>query len=540
MKSIYAFLGCICWNLILAQSTTKIEATDNNLVLGDIAGIHIFGNLGATPGSKIIGINALNTERSQQEIFLCPFSTVSDIRSAFMIYHKEGSLFINKMLQSSIDDVAFIGTYNQAGASHLMIFGTFNKKVKMLTSLKVITSIADPGMLIKPVDFLYHNFTYYILAETVVNYFNEFNSKIVLFKTDGRSVLWSAIYNSIAPIHSEIPQSISLTPNLNICIGGLIARSTDRTPRMMLAQVDLDGNPIMLKTVELKSADQRTNHKFSWTFVGYKGTNIHLFSQAIDEQSEPGTVLVTMFDNDLNLRTWRNYNADIRVESANLDGSFFMFSGQAPVEKKSNGFMMMKVNASNAIVEQFKFFDTEITYDSPISSSAIAYERARDNTWTIVKPNQTGSNHLVLINATSNLDHRCAQDFSTNVAMDPMTLTEMPFAAKSNPLQMSNLDGHVREVSLSVSEVCYVTKDQNISRNQIALLPNPSNGQFIIKSDKIIESYQLVSAQGLVIEIGQVLNNQVNIRSDISAGMYFIKLHFGDKKSTIQKLVLGR
>jgi hypothetical protein len=71
-------------------------------------------------------------------------------------------------------------------------------------------------------------------------------------------------------------------------------------------------------------------------------------------------------------------------------------------------------------------------------------------------------------------------------------------------------------------------------------LPNPSNGQFIIKSDKIIESYQLVSAQGLVIEIGQVLNNQVNIRSDISAGMYFIKLHFGDKKSTIQKLVLGR
>ncbi len=506
MKYSFCFLFCISCSIILSQSSVKIEFAEKDLLFNDIAGLSVFGNLGATPGSKIIGINCQNLLTNQNEIFLCPFSTAVDIRTAFMIFHKEGSLFINKMIRTGIDDVSFIGTYSQTGATHLMVFGNFNVKLKALTSLKMITSVIDPGMVLKPVDILYHNFNFYILAETLVNFLNEFNSKIVIIKTDGRSVLWSNSYNTTAAIHSEIPRSIALTPNQHIAIGGLIIRATDKSPRMMLAQIDLDGNPMMMKSVELMSADMRTNHKFNWTLVGSKGVNIHLFSQAIDNLSEPGTVLVTMFDNELNLRTWRNYTADIRVETANLDGNFFMFSGQAPVEKSKQGFMLMKVNSANAIVEQFKFFEDEIKYQSPISSSAIGYDRAVDFVWTIVKPNETSYNHLILLGANSGLDHKCGENYTTTVAKDPMLLTEIAFSAKTDQMQLSTLDGQIREIEINTTELCYTTGSEEHQKNKVMIYPNPAKGQFTLKSDQSIENIQILDLDGKLVST-QLINS---------------------------------
>ncbi len=537
MKNAIGFLFCCLSGLLLSQSMTKVKLTRNDIVMNDVVGMSSFSNTGVTPASKICGINCLNTLNNQNEIMLLPFYNESDITTAMFVYHKAGNLYIRKVIHTGHDDVFFLGSYNNAGSGNLMVFGIFSLKLKAIRLLKVVSLASDPNFILNPVDVIYENNIYYILGETPVSYLSEFNSKIILFKFDGTNVLWSKIYNSIAPINSEVPAALNFAPNGNLLVAGTIRRSGVVDPKMMLAQFDPDGNPVMMKSVDLLFPDLKHSNRFGWTYVKSKGTNIHLFSQAVLGLSDPGTVLVTMFDNDLNLRTWRNYTAPIRVESANIDGNFFLFGGQAPIETGYEGFALMKVNSANAIVEQFKNYKKDLKNSSIATSSASSYDRATDAIWTVVKPNGSSENYLIVLENPGNLDHRCAENLTSTVAKDTMRLTEIPVNVKWLDFQLSDIDGNVREVEVEVKDVCNSTASHELSKERIGIFPNPNNGLFFIRSDKTIEKITIFNTYGEEISSEFVNEKTFQSKADLKAGLYFVRFDL-DEQTTITKSLL--
>jgi hypothetical protein len=539
MKNLIVFLCCCVSELLMSQSMTKIKLKNNDMVMNEIVGMSSVANIGVTPASKICGINCLNTLNNQNEIMFLPFYNESDITTALFLYHKVGNLYIRKVVYTGHDDVFFLGSYNNAGSGNLMVFGIFSLKLKSIKLLKVVSLSNDPNFILNPVDVLYENNIFYILGESPISYLTEFNSKIILIKFDGADILWSKIYNSVAPINSEVPSSINLAPNGNLIVSGTIKRSGDVDPKMMLAQFDTDGNPVLMKSVDLLFPDLKHSNRFGWTYVKSKGTNIHLFSQAILGLSEPGTVLVTMFDNDLNLRTWRNYTAPIRVESANIDGNFFLFGGQAPIESGYEGYALMKVNSANAIVEQFKNYKRELKNSSIATSSASTYDRATDAIWTIVKPNGSIGNYLVLLENPSALDHRCAENFTSTVAKDTMRLAEIPVNVKSLQFQLSDIDGNVRESELEIEEVCNTTGTSGLSDNRIEIFPNPSNGSYSVNSDKTIKSLRIINSYGQQLSHTVINGKHYQSKMDLSAGIYFAQFLLSDNSIIIERLLIN-
>jgi hypothetical protein len=539
MKSILSYLICFYSIALMSQSMMKIKTASPDINMYEVVGMSSVGNLGPAPGSKICAINCTNTINNQNEIMLLPFFSETDIANSFIISQKDGSLHINKVLHTSADEIFFLGTYNGNGADNIMVLGVLSLKLKSLKYIKAVTMTSDPGFVLKPLDAIYANNQFYILAESVVNYLGNFNKKIVLINFDGNNILWSAMYNANAPIHSESPRSLALTPDGNLCIGGTIKRANDYVSRMLLAQFDLQGNPLGMKAVELMSADGFTNHQFGWTHVQSLGVNIHLFSQAVIGNSEPGTVLVTMFDNSLNLRTWRNYTAPIRVESANIEGTFFLFGGQAPIESGEEGFALMKVNSSNAIVEQFKNYKPQLKNTQPISSSSSEYDRLNNSIWTMVKPNGSSENYLVLLENPAVLDHRCADDLISSVAKDPMLVSDVAINMKAIQLSISDIDGTVSELGITATEICNVTSTDDVLDLTIHLYPNPANHIINIKSYEPIEALSIYNSFGALVDHKKVGSTKYQFDANLTPGVYIIHLNLGNGSTQVKKLTIN-
>jgi hypothetical protein len=524
--------------VLYGQTTTKITLESKDIELNDIAGISQFINLGTVAGSKVCAINCINKLSNQNEMMLFPFYDQTDIASALFIYHREGNLYINKIIHTGYDDVFFLGTYNKSGSGNFMVLGVFSLKLKAIKTIKIISLSTDPDFILNPIDVIYSNGNFYIVAESLIEYLSSYNSKIVLIKFDGNDISWSKIYNSVAPIHSEAPRSIVMAPNGNLCIAGTIKRSFDSAPRMMLAQFDTDGNPVTMKSVELMSPDLSFSNRYGWTYVNTKGANIHLFSQSIVGSSEPGSVLVTMFDTDLQLKTWRNYTVPIRVESAVIDGNFFLFGGQAPVDLGYEGYNLMKVNSLNAIVEQFKNYKPGLKNDHIASSSASVYDRATDHIWSVIRPNGATENYIVLLENTGVLENPCATDLVSSVAKDPMQLNEVPVNVKSIQLQLADLDVYVREINMSTSEICRVTQTEDWNQSQIQLFPNPTQFGFVIASNEEFDEIEIFNSLGNKLFDAEIHQKFYSFHKQLPGGIYFVHISSKERPTIVKKLTI--
>ena len=309
----------------------------------------------------------------------------------------------------------------------------------------------------------------------------------------------------------------------------------------LLVQIDLDGQAMNLMSVELKSSDRSYSHRYGWTYVKSKAPNIHLFSQSVVGRDGEGPVLVTMFDTSLALRTWRNYTAPIRVESANIDGNFFLFGGQVPVESGGEGFALLKVNSANAIVEQFKNFKKELKNSSIATSSASLYDRGSDKIWTMIKPNGGNENDLILLENQAVIDHECSEDLSSSVAKDPIDIKDMDMVATPLELTMTKLDCNRNEVKLLNKEICSSSgTDINFNIN-LSIFPNPFNDHLTVESDQMIEHIEILSVDGRPHKSFTLYDWDVNQLTD---GNYDLRVvsncELADKNSDIHTGVIDR
>lgn len=531
-------LSCFC-GLMHAQSLLKITADSSNPIqFLEITSSSSFGSLGSVPASKIYAVNVLNTQKNLTEALILNFQNAGDLKSGHLIGQKSGSIQIKKIVATGADEVFFIGTYLVQGSGNYLIMGLFNFKINALKYVKIISDLIEPNRTLNPVDVINIRGIYYLLLETEINYLGTQNNKIVLLAFDGSQILWSKIYNSLAPIHAEAPASLALGPNDDLLISGTIRPVGDNFFRMMLAEVSTEGEPVALKMVELFSADGLYNHRFGFTSIEPKGANIFMFSQSVVGRSEPGTLLISWFDATLTLRTWRNYTAPIRTEAINTDGFYFYVGGQAPVENGYQGYSLMKINSSNAIIEKYKYFKESLQNSSIATSSSINYDRGDDKTWTLIKPNGSMENYLVLLENSGLMDHDCSEDLSYTVAKDPMKITDVVFNSKALDLQLADLDCSLNDIELFQIDKCRVTSVSNQSKDQAIIYPNPANGKINLTTKEDMELIQLLDLNGKILSEFKSSKAHESLTMQLESGIYYVKIVLASKKTFVNKLVI--
>ncbi len=501
-----------------SQSLSKIELKDTAWKILNVASVNCLGSTGFSETSKFCGLNCASSLLDQSAIMLLSFISGDDMK-AYIINHKSGKLQLKKMISNGDSEILLLGSYEWVGHPGFIFIATYNTKLNSITNCKLLSDLNLPDTYYDPIDFISDSGSIYILASLKVQYLNESKSKTVLIKYDGNTVLWAKAYNLIAPIHSESPQSIFLTSTDDILVSGLVHASGDSVNRMMLLRFDKDGNPLNFKRIQLLSSNLKYSNQVGWTFVKSKFTNIHLFAQTVESQQESAQVLVTLFDNNLSLRTWRNYEIPIRVESSMIENDFFYFGGQAPLASGYTGYTVIKVNSFNAIVESVKNFQKELNINNGSSSSAACYDRKSDRIYTFVATGELPAKSVVMIQNNRRFDMNCATDLSSKVAKDTIRINDLNLSSKDLSFQVNEFDCYVAPVELIQTQHCNTTLSVDFHKWNISY-EYAMDRNLRINAPFHVRQIYVYDAYGNLVYTNSDMGSDFVIHTDLCPGIY--------------------
>lgn len=533
LLSVICFFGLSC---LVAQSISKVEFDTKSLLISNVAALSYPSSVGVKIAPKLAAMNVTDLNSNLRKIALMSFVN-TDNMAGYVISHSGGHLSVTTVKLLNDSEAILMGQFDGGASVPLMFIAKFDLRIKAISDCRLITLSNNPGFRLRPIDVLVERDEYYILAETYVDYLSSQNSKVVVLKTNGLDMEWAYSYNTVAPVHSESASSIAFSPLDNLIIGGIITTAGDGFPRMMLMELTKDGHPVKLKKVELYSPGLSNSHRYGWTFVKSLGANIHLFSQSVIGRSEPGQVLVTMFDLNLDLRTWRNYTVPVRVETSLIEPGLFYFGGQAPVENGLDGYTMMKVNSSNAIVEALKNFKTGINNVSPASSSAACFESSTRSLWTLAKPNGANSDYLVLFQNNLLLESKCAEDFTSSVFKDTIRITNLNLNEKQLIFESNKLDCKTEEIMFRKESLCEPTDVKNIGSTDLLLFMN-KYGELNVQSAEGIKSIALYGIQGRMIEIIKKTEHVYRVKNDNYTGLGIVSIQLNSGRMVNRKILI--
>ncbi|MGB5026505.1 MAG: T9SS type A sorting domain-containing protein, partial [Saprospiraceae bacterium] len=202
------------------------------------------------------------------------------------------------------------------------------------------------------------------------------------------------------------------------------------------------------------------------------------------------------------------------------------------------GYTLMKINSTNAIIEKYKYFKESLQNSSIATSSSINYDRGNDKTWSLIKPNGSMENYLVLLENSGLMDHNCSEDLSYTVAKDPIKITDVVFNSKALDLQLADLDCSLNDLELNQQDKCRVTSISNNAIELANVYPNPSSGLIRITSKDKMELIQLLDLNGIILSDFKSGKNQENLDLYLNSGIYYLKIILEGNKSFISKLVI--
>ncbi|MBK9108176.1 MAG: hypothetical protein IPM92_07265 [Saprospiraceae bacterium] len=494
MKTFFTLVILISFQLIHSQSYVKISTENKVLVPGKVVSMYSIGNLGATPSTKYLGFNLVDTFTSKAGVLVTSFSNPLEIKNSIYFSQAEGNLELVKIFGDGDYELVLFGMYQKSANDRYIFSANYNHRLQQLISFKIFSLPNEPNRILELKDVIVERDQFYLLASTEIEYLSSLHQKMVLINYDGTSISWAKSYNFVAPIHSESATHLTVDPNGNFAIGGTIKSTGDNFERMMLAEIKSNGDPGVLKKVELMAVNQTFSNRYGWTYIKNRGSNIHLFSQAILGGSEPGQLLVTMFDVNYALRTWRNYTLPIRVEFSMIDGNFFFFGGQAPLGNIYNGYTMARVNSSNAIVEAISYFEKGIQNLDLTTSSTACYDRANDKIWSAIKSNHMDG--ILIVENQSSLNHQCASNLSSSVAKDTIRITDFALTSKDLEIQVSDFAAQATEIKLLSEEICSPTYNDDVDKVYLNVIYRESTHELLIQDVENIKNISLTDLMG--------------------------------------------
>ncbi|MBK8955814.1 MAG: hypothetical protein IPM34_09675 [Saprospiraceae bacterium] len=537
---IFFLLLILAWNEFYAQSYVNMYAEDSDYKITKAVSMYSVGNLSATPANKYLGMNAVDEKNGKAGILVSQFLNPLEIKSSIFFTIPEGKLELVKLFGDGDYEMYLFGMFENASGETYPFVAKYNYRLQQLSSFKVIDLPNDPDLRLNLKDVISEADQFYLLASTEIDYLSARHQKVVLFNYNGNGIPWAKTYNVVAPIHSEAPTHLTFDPNGNIAIAGTIKSSGDNFDRMMLMQVNTNGDPGLLKKVELLAPNLTFSNRYGWTYVKTRGTNVHLFSQAVIGGSEPGQLLVTMFDVNYALRTWRNYTVPIKAEFSMIDGNFFYFGGQSPLGSVYNGYTMVRVNSSNAIVEAVKYFEKGIHNENTETSSTACYDRANDKIWSAVKSNNKSDHGVLVIENPSSLTHLCGSNLTSTVAKDTMRITDLTLSAKNLELRLSDFSALAQDIKMLSKEICETTNQDDYAVNRIETFYRPDVQTLTIHKDQPLKDLQLIDYSGKsIFNMTDHSDGPVEVKVPLPAGIYFLRAHTENGLRHISKFAVS-
>lgn len=512
MKAKLSLLLCFLWlyHELTAQSYFEWSTLDSNLVFTGVAAHCIRGGLNER-ANKLVAINYIDNKNDKQGFCLMNFSEIDDISSGLKCQLTAESPIITKILSGNGAYFFLLGTVKTDNWGSYPFLATYDARLKRIVAAKLFTPSQGNNQNFELVDAVFSNDKYYLLLKTQVEYLGNMNDKIMVICYDGNVIEWSYIYNTTAPIHSESAMNIAIDPNDHVAVAGTIKAAGDPYERMMLGEISKSGEAIQLKRIELFAPNQAYSHRYGKTFLHSRLTNLHLFAQSIIGRSEPGPLLITMFDINYALRTWRDYSMPIRVENSLVSREFFLVGGQAPVEAGFKAYTLSRINSTNAIVEAVRSFEKGVDNFSPATTSANCYDDQFDKVWTFIKDNDSIVNDLLVIENDGNLDHVCSAKLESSVAKDTIKIQEIAFSAKPYEFIPSDLRFEVEEIPSQLNKICGTTHISALEKQRrIKATYNPYTHCIQFENDILFERMVIHDIMGHQIISSNMTYSQLN------------------------------
>lgn len=263
------------------------------------------------------------------------------------------------------------------------------------------------------------------------------------------------------------------------------------------------------------------------------GSNIHLVAQPIIGRDGLGFVSITLFDEDLVLKTWRNYAAQFRLEDFKIGTGRFLICGHRDILSGQDGLGFSAINNLNAIPEINSIFKKGFEAFSVGTSSGIAALGARGIITVTSNFFDNKSDVLTVASQSDNVINSCNESFVFNVTKDRIDVSnydsislfqindsasyiDIAFRVDTIPALKQLICTPVGVIDIHPEKKCYIqAQDEDF-------LTIGLNGDF----DNIENGY-LVSSDGRMTKVPLFKSDSYSKRIPISqlvTGIYFLKI----------------
>ncbi|MBK9272299.1 MAG: T9SS type A sorting domain-containing protein [Saprospiraceae bacterium] len=384
---------------------------------------------------------------------------------------------------------------------------------------------AQGGNQISAVDLLFANNQFYLLTNVQTEASNPSGFLITQLAEDGR-INWSKWFTgSSITSHHYFGSSLTFSSDRSILVSGRrVSMASEFDKEIFLLKLNESGESQIQKTmIFYNSFGKRMSPGIPYLDVN--GINLHLVVQAVDPGNVPGNLTVTMIDNDLNIRTWRNYSPMFRVEEFKIGSNKFLLSGQNTGRKSGNGYAMVGINNANAIPEIVDYYQSGFENSSHQGSSSLGFHRSWQKYLMASRPDNGRHSEISFSIRPERQEAYCADTFSFTVTKDPIDNEEsLDLISENVGLETSELQLIVEPFEQRLEVICNLTSTEELA-SKFNIFPTIATDRInILNHDGINFQTMITGLDGKVVYKQAAFQKEHIDISDFPDGIYFLQL----------------
>ncbi|MFN8332236.1 MAG: hypothetical protein U0T81_13645 [Saprospiraceae bacterium] len=361
-------------------------------------------------------------------------------------------------------------------------------------------------------------------------------SKNILCRFKQGNMIWKSQWSVNG--HSSYPLGMTLNSNHHLFISAVVKESS--TFRNLILRVEEDGQLSKASSYRFFDATG-ADYNNGLRFAGLEANKdlLHLCIQpsgsglSIDEL---GPVYITMIDEDLALKTWRNYFSTMLVTDFKISTGRFLLGGPQDVLSGKDGYTLVAISNTNAIPEITAIYKDgfPITSRSMGNNGAITGMGARGI--ALAATNTSDLSKINVITQSDNTLRGCNETFTFKVAKDPIQTAEFSDiefkqTATMTPLVSANIS--MTPIKAGLEVICKATGIEEVSRLENITIVSQSHEQLVVRIPQSINRtlhLDLVDCAGKNILLKKSIPNDREVVIDISQlvpGYYFLQAGVG-------------
>ncbi|MEP7195879.1 MAG: T9SS type A sorting domain-containing protein [Saprospiraceae bacterium] len=513
---------------IIAQNSFKLSLEKAQIDQLNVSSLNNLGSGLSTTGENLVSFNGMNSTNGDASAFLFGLDSKQNIINPLEISHTDFNIQIFNTLTVGRNYYLLGSASSKSGlgATHLFL------SLVSLDSSKIqwTYSIEDQSDSIKRADFVFSNGSFFVVFnKSILPDSNEV--RILKISEDGQLIWENKLVGKSGRIYFFENMCSHSNASLYIALKSK-ANSNSEESEIVVINVDEDGT--LLKAAEFEVHDVLgglvTRH--GKVFIKPNGINIHIVNQSFDSRMRLGSFFVSLVDEGLNLKTWRNYSQEMRVEDFQISPGRFLLSGQRPIENGKEGYAMVAINSANAIPELLSSYQSGFLNSTINSNSVVGSNGAR--TYILVaKSNKSREPYISLALQSDTIKRNCNESFAFAVTKDQMTLTESKdylIESVRMDIKLEELFFKLEHIVLDKESLCVpnaVTDNEKGSKN---VDYKRINNLLVLKFDQVNldnNIIQIFSLEGKKISCAMEYNSNSELVLDIeklNSGIYFLKV----------------